>query len=379
MSIEEARKSRRERNSSLKNEYEGLDADEKNYRIFDSLLRDERGKFQFDQVPRKVGKVMPITVCVRKRRLNAKETANRNLDIATVDPNNNIYIHEPRIKLNMERAVETHKFTFDHAFDQDVTNATIYKNVVKSLVDTMFQGGKVLLFAYGQTGKTVLKSGSGKTYTIFGDDSNPGVYLAACHDMVKKRTRTQKLIVRFFEIYSGKVFDLFNQRNRVQLLEDAKGNALVVGLIEKQVESFHEFKKLVEIGRNERTTGVTEANSTSSRSHAVFQILLHENEDLVGQFTFVDLAGSERGSETGNISRQARIEGAEINKSLLALKECIRSLYRLNSTDADQSVHVPFRGSKLTQILRESFMGKLSKTVMVATIGPGSLKYIFFI
>jgi kinesin family protein 2/24 len=116
---------------------------------------------------------------------------------------------------------------------------------------------------------------------------------------------------------------------------------------------------------------VTEANSTSSRSHAIFQILLKKDGEIKGQFTFVDLAGSERGSETGNVSREARIEGSEINKSLLALKECIRSLYRLGH---EGEGHVPFRGSKLTQILKESFTGKGSRTVMIATVGPGSGK-----
>jgi kinesin family protein 2/24 len=139
--------------------------------------------------------------------------------------------------------------------------------------------------------------------------------------------------------------------------------------------------KLIKQGSEQRTAGQTSANSNSSRSHAVFQIILRKKyffsriyisvtinyriffsdgktDQLYGKFSLIDLAGNERGADTMNSDRQTHLEGAEINKSLLALKECIRAMGR-------DEQHVPFRGSKLTLILRDSFVDKNAKTCMV--------------
>lgn len=121
--------------------------------------------------------------------------------------------------------------------------------------------------------------------------------------------------------------------------------------------------QIFEAGNSTRSTGATGANSDSSRSHAIFQIVLkHENKKIQGKLSFIDLAGSERGADRGETDKQTRMEGSEINKSLLALKECIRAL------DQD-SKHTPFRQSKLTQVLKDSFIGN-SRTCMIATITP---------
>merc|ERR1719443_2063765 len=136
--------------------------------------------------------------------------------------------------------------------------------------------------------------------------------------------------------------------------------------------------EVIEFGLTSRTVGVTGANSDSSRSHAILQICLkteskverqdgshHHHVHLRehGKISFIDLAGSERGAETIETDRQTRMDGAEINKSLLALKECIRAL--------DQQLdHTPFRGSKLTQVLKDSFVGPSCHTVMIANVSP---------
>ncbi|KTF85274.1 hypothetical protein cypCar_00028981 [Cyprinus carpio] len=112
------------------------------------------------------------------------------------------------------------------------------------------------------------------------------------------------------------------------------------------------------------TSGQTSANAHSSRSHAVFQIIVRRRGKMHGKFSLIDLAGNERGADTSSADRQTRLEGAEINKSLLALKECIRALGR-------NKPHTPFRASKLTQVLRDSFIGENSRTCMIATISPG--------
>jgi kinesin family protein 2/24 len=122
--------------------------------------------------------------------------------------------------------------------------------------------------------------------------------------------------------------------------------------------------QVIDFGLSERTTGVTGANLDSSRSHAVLQISLKlEHNKTFSKMSFIDLAGSERGADTIEQDKKTRIDGAEINKSLLALKECIRAI------DLDKK-HTPFRGSKLTQVLKDSFIGNC-RTVMIANVSPG--------
>jgi len=119
-------------------------------------------------------------------------------------------------------------------------------------------------------------------------------------------------------------------------------------------------------GLQSRTSGVTGANADSSRSHAILQLQLRRSTDqkVFGTMSFIDLAGSERGADTIDQNKQTRLDGAEINKSLLALKECIRAL------DMEKK-HLPFRGSKLTQVLKDSFTGN-SKTTMIANVSPAN-------
>lgn len=159
---------------------------------------------------------------------------------------------------------------------------------------------------------------------------------------------------------------MLSDKQKLRVLEDGKQQVQVVGLTEKVVDSVEEVLKLIQHGNNARTSGQTSANSNSSRSHAVFQIVLRPpgSTKIHGKFSFIDLAGNERGADTSSANRQTRMEGAEINKSLLALKECIRALGK-------QSAHLPFRVSKLTQVLRDSFIGDKSKTCMIAMISPG--------
>lgn len=154
-------------------------------------------------------------------------------------------------------------------------------------------------------------------------------------------------------------------KTKLRVLEDGKQQVQVVGLQERAVDSVEDVLKLIQLGNAARTSGQTSANSNSSRSHAVFQIVLRQAQGRIhGKFSLIDLAGNERGADTSSADRQTRMEGAEINKSLLALKECIRALGR-------KGAHLPFRASKLTQVLRDSFIGEKSKTCMIAMISPG--------
>lgn len=129
------------------------------------------------------------------------------------------------------------------------------------------------------------------------------------------------------------------------------------------VGSVDELMSIIAFGMGVRTTGVTGANMDSSRSHAILQISFKEPDSkLFSKVSFIDLAGSERGADTIDQNKQTRMDGAEINKSLLALKECIRAL------DQDKK-HTPFRGSKLTLVLKDSFTGNC-KTLMIANVSP---------
>jgi kinesin family protein 2/24 len=146
--------------------------------------------------------------------------------------------------------------------------------------------------------------------------------------------------------------------------EDAQSKVNIVGLTETIVDSVDGVMQVIGNGLRVRTSGVTGANADSSRSHAILQLTLRNKYDgkTIGKMSFIDLAGSERGADTVDNNKQTREEGAEINKSLLALKECIRAL------DLEKK-HTPFRGSKLTQVLKDSFTGN-SKTTMIANVSP---------
>ncbi|XP_039875211.1 kinesin-like protein KIF2A isoform X5 [Simochromis diagramma] len=310
-----------------------------------------------------------ICVCVRKRPLNKKELSVKDLDVITIPSKDVVMVHEPKQKVDLTRYLENQTFRFDYAFDDSTTNEMVYRFTARPLVETIFERGMATCFAYGQTG-------SGKTHTMGGDfsgknqDCSKGIYALAARDvfLMLKKPSYKKLDLQvyatFFEIYSGKVFDLLNRKAKLRVLEDGKQQVQVVGLQEKEVKCTEDVLKLIEVGNSCRTSGQTSANAHSSRSHAVFQIILRRKGKMHGKFSLIDLAGNERGADTSSADRQTRLEGAEINKSLLALKECIRALGR-------NKPHTPFRASKLTQVLRDSFIGENSRTCMIATISPG--------
>ncbi|KAH7433838.1 hypothetical protein KP509_07G088400 [Ceratopteris richardii] len=307
-----------------------------------------------------------IKVVVRKRPLNKKEVARKEEDIVTIDGSgSSLTVHEPKLKVDLTAYVEKHDFVFDAVLDEQVSNDEVYRVTVQPIIPTIFQRTKATCFAYGQTG-------SGKTYTM------QPLPLRACQDMLDLmqhpvyKNEGFQLWLSFFEIYGGKLFDLLTDRRKLCMREDGRQQVCIVGLKEYPVSNVEVVKEFIEKGNASRSTGSTGANEESSRSHAILQLVIkkHSNKKeerggkLVGKFSFIDLAGSERGADTTDNDRQTRIEGAEINKSLLALKECIRAL------DHEQG-HIPFRGSKLTEVLRDSFVGD-SRTVMISCISPNT-------
>eukprot|EP00177_Eucheuma_denticulatum_P006092 GFKZ01011108.1.p1 GENE.GFKZ01011108.1~~GFKZ01011108.1.p1 ORF type:complete len:1025 (-),score=167.77 GFKZ01011108.1:1391-4372(-) len=356
-----------------------------------------------------------VVVCVRKRPLSRREVVAGDRDVVTVQGDvEALCVHELREKVDLTKYVDTHAFQFDRVFSERVGNAMVYERTAKPLVDVLFGGGRATCFAYGQTG-------AGKTFTMAGDGSeNPGLYTLAVKDVFERIRHTESELWRkaeadgiddfeppdpvqvwisFYEIYASRLQDLLNRSRKLECREDSNNEVQIVGLRERLCEVEEDVLACIDEGSAARATGVTGANDDSSRSHAIFQITLRnppqenaENDpsaDLknsmlrntrsrtaaaaamakkgteIGRLCFIDLAGSERGSDTASSTRQTRMEGAEINKSLLALKECIRAMDQKKD-------HTPFRGSKLTQVLKASFIGKNCSTVMIANISPAS-------
>lgn len=318
-----------------------------------------------------------IRVSVRKRPLNAKEESRKERDICTSDVvGRELTIWEPKVKVDLTRFVESHVFAFDAVYDEKASNDDIYESEIAPLVEFVLDRANATCFAYGQTG-------SGKTYTMQPLPGRAARDVLAAMDEFRASSDDRgelQLWLSAFEIYGGRVFDLLNGRRKLRVLEDSKSQICIVGLQEHRVSSAEAFDKLVERGAKARCVGSTGANTESSRSHAILQLVLKrpveqsknplaafaDSEalaaEIFGKLSFIDLAGSERGADTTDNDRQTRIEGAEINKSLLALKECIRAL-------DSGATHVPFRGSKLTEVLRDSFLGN-SRTVMIANVSP---------
>ena len=314
-------------------------------------------------------KISKIKVVVRKRPANQREQIQNDIDIIEKKGKDTIIVKELKNKVDLTKYIEEHHFTFDAAYDEKSTNQQIYNEIVKPMIKAAFEKTKITCFAYGQTG-------SGKTYTMMGNNhiendkgpTVPGLYLLSAVDMFNylsmEKYSNLTFFVSFYEIYCNKLFDLLNNKNLLQAREDGKGNICIAGLIEKEINNLNELMDIIDFGLNGRTTGITGANLDSSRSHAILQIAIRtkDNNSNYGKISFIDLAGSERAVDTIDTNKQTKIDGAEINKSLLALKECIRALDQ-------EKRHKPFRGSKLTLVLRDSFIGNCL-TLMIANISP---------
>jgi hypothetical protein len=203
---------------------------------------------------------------------------------------------------------------------------------------------------------------------------NSGLYVLAGKEIFatieQQRLQHIEVQVSCFEIYGGKLFDLLNSRSPIKCLEDSKQQVRLPGLTHHPVCCVEDLLDLMAKAHSQRSTGSTGANNESSRSHQIMQLVLKDQRKAKkktewneGKLSFIDLAGSERGADTTHSSKQTRLEGAEINTSLLALKEVIRSLEKKHG-------HTPFRGSKLTQVLKDSFVGEKSRTCMLACVSP---------
>lgn len=273
--------------------------------------------------------------------------------------------------------IREHKFVFDRLFDEDASQNDVYQSTTRPLLDSVLDGYNATVFAYGATG-------CGKTHTISGTPDYPGVIFLTMKELYERigdlsDTKIIDVSLSYLEIYNETIRDLLNPDTDFKKLiirEDSNNKISVSNLSRHRPESVEEVMHLIMAGNANRTSSPTEANATSSRSHAVLQINIDQKNrtgDVKEEHTFatlsiIDLAGSERAAATKN--RGARLnEGANINKSLLALGNCINAL-----CDPRRRNHIPYRDSKLTRLLKFSLGGNC-KTVMIVCVSPSSQHY----
>ena len=287
------------------------------------------------------------------------------------------------------------RFIFDRVLDRDATQQDVYEATSKPLLQSVLDGFNATVFAYGvsiywtvsqvHTGLKgdIQATGCGKTHTISGTSEQPGVIYLTMADLFqliedRQEEYSFEVLVTFLEIYNEEIRDLLSEpgqptpRGGLQIREDK--SVKVAGLTELRPTSADEVKQIVLLGNTRRTQSPTNANETSSRSHAVLQVHVTRSprtanvteERTIATLSIIDLAGSERAAATTNMG-QRMIEGANINKSLLALGNCINSLCESGGAVR----HVPYRNSKLTRLLKFSLGGNC-KTVMIVCVAPTS-------
>ena len=339
---------------------------------YNFLIQKKKLQIEYQQPkPFKSSENSKIFVCVRKRPIFQKEIIEGEIDcVSAINPK--VYIYDCKLKIDgYTKYIDVNEFNFDNSFNENDNTNLLYKCSIQPSFDILIRGGVVTCFAYGQTG-------SGKTYTMQGIQNIAIENIFQIFYNLEKQMNTKFIFyISFYELYLGLLYDLLNNRNKVMALEDKNQKVQIYGLTEKLVESPNEMKSIIDFANKVRTTHNTVTNETSSRSHAVCNFIIKtQNQNIEKEYaklSLVDLAGSERATETQSNDKNRLAEGADINKSLLALKECIRAL-DARKIKGNNEHHVPFRNSKLTLVLRDSFLGNvdLCKIIMISCISPSN-------
>ncbi|XP_066293133.1 kinesin-like protein KIF19 isoform X2 [Branchiostoma lanceolatum] len=318
-----------------------------------------------------------LTVALRVRPVSDAELEQGATLIAHRVDNNMVVLMDPQedpddiLRANRSREKQ---YVFDYSFDGRSTQEEVYAHTTRPLIESVIEGFNATVFAYGATG-------AGKTYTMLGTEHEPGVMARSLNDLFEEMHRTSENMVyqvsmSYLEIYNEMIRDLLNpESGYLELREDTKG-VQVTGLSEVNAKSTKEVMELLQQGNKQRTQEPTKANKTSSRSHAVLQVTVKQRsrvrnttqEVRVGKLYMIDLAGSERAAQTQNRGKRMK-EGAHINRSLLALGNCINAL-----CEKGGRAYVNYRDSKLTRLLKDALGGNC-KTVMIAHISPASTSF----
>ena len=331
-----------------------------------------------------------IKVLVRVRPLLPRELTSDVECLVSMPGNNLTKIRLPQLpSIHMKEVkVETKTYKFDESIwsynkeDSHYTNnQQFYNKTGLDIIDHFFQGYNVCLLAYGQTS-------SGKTFTMMGDKSEPGLIPLIIRDILKQKeilvSERINCEVRFSysEIYNEQVKDLLDSNDKkCRVREHPVTGPYVENLNDFQINTFQEFSKLLNQGNSNRSTASTSMNDQSSRSHAIITLTLKQTkftegdsdsslnigdaeEEMISSIKLVDLAGSERLAKTKVYGQQDRMkEGSLINKSLTVLGRCI------NILATQPKAIIPYRDSVLTYLLKENLGGN-SKSFMIFCISP---------
>ncbi|MEE6464869.1 hypothetical protein FKM82_006386 [Ascaphus truei] len=332
-----------------------------------------------------------VKVAVRVRPMNRREMDLNTKCVVEMEGNQTVLQPPPANTKQGENRKPPKVFAFDYCFwsiDESNTSKyagqeAVFKCLGEGILDNAFQGYNACIFAYGQTG-------SGKSFSMMGTTDQPGLIPRLCCALFQRASeeenvsQTFKVEVSYMEIYNEKVRDLLDPKGNRQSLKVREHKVLgpyVDGLSQLAVTNFEDIESLMSEGNKSRTVAATNMNEESSRSHAVFNIIvtqtLYDHQsgnsgERVSKVSLVDLAGSERVSKTGAAGERLK-EGSNINKSLTTLGLVISSL-------ADQAAgkgkhkFVPYRDSVLTWLLKDNLGGN-SKTAMLATISPAADNY----
>ena len=330
-----------------------------------------------------------ILVCVRCRPLSSLEYQLSTYETIRIMDNKMVILMDP-IEYNGPNTVFKNRsreqaYAFDYAFDKYTTQNTVFEKSTKFLIEGVVNGYNATVFAYGATG-------AGKTYTMLGKETNPGIMPLTLKELFNKvkllSERQYKLKFWYLEIYNENIRDLLkfmNQTNSnnniieeneiLDLREDPVKGIIISGITEINVNNSNDMLKILKRGNRNRTQEATGANETSSRSHAILQVAIEYKDKNSGidfeikysKLSLIDLAGSERASATQNRGIRL-IEGANINRSLLTLGNCINALCDAISKGIKKP-YIPYRDSKLTRLLKDSLGGN-ARTVMIANISP---------
>ncbi|XP_062964585.1 kinesin-like protein KIF1A isoform X13 [Cynocephalus volans] len=333
-----------------------------------------------------------VKVAVRVRPFNSREMSRDSKCIIQMSGSTTTIV-------NPKQPKETPKsFSFDYSYwshtsPEDINYASqkqVYRDIGEEMLQHAFEGYNVCIFAYGQTG-------AGKSYTMMGkqEKDQQGIIPQLCEDLFSRINDTSNdnmsysVEVSYMEIYCERVRDLLNPKNKgnLRVREHPLLGPYVEDLSKLAVTSYNDIQDLMDSGNKARTVAATNMNETSSRSHAVFNIIFtqkrHDAEtnittEKVSKVSLVDLAGSERADSTGAKGTRLK-EGANINKSLTTLGKVISALAEMDSgpnknKKKKKTDFIPYRDSVLTWLLRENLGGN-SRTAMVAALSPADINY----
>uniref|UniRef100_A0A2K6MVM4 Kinesin family member 13A n=1 Tax=Rhinopithecus bieti TaxID=61621 RepID=A0A2K6MVM4_RHIBE len=331
-----------------------------------------------------------VKVAVRVRPMNRRELELNTKCVVEMEGNQTV-LHPPPANTKQGERKPPKVFAFDYCFwSMDESNTTkyagqevVFKCLGEGILEKAFQGYNACIFAYGQTG-------SGKSFSMMGHAEQLGLIPRLCCALFKRisleqnESQTFKVEVSYMEIYNEKVRDLLDPKGNRQSLKVREHKVLgpyVDGLSQLAVTSFEDIESLMSEGNKSRTVAATNMNEESSRSHAVFNIIITQtlydlqsgnSGEKVSKVSLVDLAGSERVSKTGAAGERLK-EGSNINKSLTTLGLVISSLAD-QAAGKGKNKFVPYRDSVLTWLLKDNLGGN-SQTSMIATISPAADNY----